>query len=78
MKSIMIYSTPNCPHCKKLKGYLDSKKIKYTDLDISADPQLVGEMIEKSNQMTAPVVDIEGEIIVGFDQEKIDTILGIK
>ncbi len=61
-----------------LKKYLDSKNIKYKTIDISSDPDKVQEMIEKSDQMSVPVVDIEGEIIIGFKKDKIDEILGIK
>ncbi len=78
MKDIKIYSTPTCPHCNMLKKYLDSKNIKYKTIDISSDPDKVQEMIEKSDQMSVPVVDIEGEIIIGFKKDKIDEILGIK
>ena len=77
MKKISIYSTPICPHCIKLKEYLKSKNIKFVDIDVSADPDKIREMIDKSGQMTTPVVDIEGEIIVGFNKEKIDNILDI-
>jgi glutaredoxin-like YruB-family protein len=77
MKKINIYSTPTCPHCIKLKEYLKSKNIKFVDIDVSSDPDKIREMIDKSGQMTTPVIDIEGEIIVGFDKEKIDTVLNI-
>ncbi len=75
---INIYSTPTCPHCIKLKDYLNSKNIEFNDIDVSADPDKIREMIDKSGQMTTPVIDIEGEIIVGFDKEKIDNILKIQ
>ncbi len=78
MKNIKIYSTPTCPHCIMLKKYLDSKNIKYGTIDISSDPDMVQEMIEKSGQMSTPVIDIEGEIIVGFKKDKINEMLGIK
>ncbi len=78
MKRINIYSTPICPHCKKLKDYLNSKSIEFNDIDVSADPDKIREMIDKSGQMSTPVIDIEGEIIVGFDKEKIDNILKIQ
>jgi glutaredoxin-like YruB-family protein len=78
MKRINIYSTPTCPHCKKLKDYLNSKNIKFNDIDVSADADKIREMIDKSGQMGTPVIDIDGEIIAGFDKEKIDNILNIK
>lgn len=77
MKKIIIYSTPSCPYCVALKEYLKEKNFDFVDFDVSKDPQKLEEMIEKSGQMGVPVIDIDGEIIIGFDKEKIDQILGI-
>lgn len=78
MANIKIYSTPTCAFCKKAKEYLDSQNISYTSIDVAADQDKAREMIEKSGQMGTPVIDIDGEIIVGFNKEKIDGILGLK
>ncbi|OGY41097.1 MAG: NrdH-redoxin [Candidatus Buchananbacteria bacterium RBG_13_36_9] len=75
-KKIIIYTTPTCPYCHQAKEYLDSKKIKYTNLDAS-DPKNAQKMIDKSGQMGVPVLDIEGKIIVGFDKAAIDKELGL-
>ena len=77
-KNLLIYTTPTCPFCRQTKAYLDEKKIKYINFDVSADPAKAQEMIDKSGQMGVPVLDIEGEIIVGFDKVKIDKTLKIK
>ena len=74
-KTIKVYSTPTCPYCKMAKSFLDDKKIEYTDIDVSTDEKAADEMIQKSGQMGVPVLDIEGEIIVGFDQDKINKAL---
>ena len=68
---VKIYSTPTCPWCKKAKEYFKKNKIKFTDLDVSEDDKARDEMIEKSGQMGVPVIDINGKIIVGFDEDKI-------
>lgn len=68
---VKVYSTPNCPYCVTLKAFLDEKGIEYEDLDVSVDKKARDEMIEKSKQMGVPVVEIDGEIIIGFDKEKI-------
>lgn len=78
MPTIKIYSTPTCPYCVAVKEYLEEKGFKYTDVDVSIDPNAADEMINKTGQMGVPVVDIDGQAVVGFDKEKIDTILGIK
>jgi len=77
MKKIIIYSTPSCPYCVALKEYLKEKNFEFIDFDVSKDTKKLEEMVEKSGQMGVPVVDIDGQIIVGFDKEKIDEILGI-
>ena len=72
---IKVYSTPTCPWCKKVKEYLKEKGVEFEDVDVSADQDAAKEMIEKSRQMSVPVVEIEGEIIVGFDKERLEAAL---
>jgi len=62
----------------KGKTYLSSKNIPYTDYDVSKDRNAAMEMIRKSGQQGVPVLDIDGNIVVGFDKERIDALLGIK
>lgn len=76
-KSVRIYSTPTCPWCMRAKQFLKDNNIAYQDLDVSTNQPAAEEMIKKSGQMGVPVLDIEGEIIVGFDKEKIKTVLGL-
>jgi len=75
---VIVYSTPGCPWCHKAKEYLDDHNIKYTDYDVSDDQEKSQEMVDKSGQMGVPVIDIDGKIIVGFDVEKINSLLGIE
>lgn len=77
MNNIKIYSTPTCPWCKRAKAYLDEKRIKYQDIDVSMDEDAQNEMIKKSGQLGVPVLDIDGNIVIGFDKEKIDELLKI-
>ncbi len=74
---IKVYSTPTCPYCVTLKNFLKENNIQFEDIDVSQNEIAAKEMIEKSGQMGVPVVDIDGEIIVGFDREKIKKILKI-
>ncbi|MFH1835230.1 MAG: glutaredoxin domain-containing protein [Methanobacteriota archaeon] len=74
-KKVMVYSTPTCPWCKKIKEYLGGKGIVYEDLDVAGNQEAAQEMIKKSGQMGVPVIDIEGKIIIGFDQKAIDEAL---
>lgn len=70
-KKVIVYSTPTCPFCIMTKKFLKDNKIDFEDFDVSADRAKTQEMIQKSGQMGVPVLDIDGEIIVGFDKEKI-------
>lgn len=75
---IMVYSTTTCPYCVQLKNYLTEQGFKYTEYNVQKDHKKAEEMIEKSGQMGVPVADIDGQIIVGFNKEKIKKILEIK
>jgi glutaredoxin 3 len=76
-KSIKVYSTPTCPWCIRVKQFLNESNIPFENYDVSSDQKKADEMVQKSGQMGVPVVDIEGEIIVGFDREKIKQLLGL-
>jgi len=76
-KSVIVYSTPNCPWCIRVKQFLKENNILFLDWDVSVDQLAADEMIKKSGQMGVPVLDIDGQIVVGFDKEKIKQLLGI-
>lgn len=77
MKNVKVYSTPTCPWCIKVKQFLKENNVNFENVDIASNQQAAEEMVEKSGQMGVPVLDIEGEIILGFDKDKIKTKLGI-
>jgi glutaredoxin-like YruB-family protein len=72
---IKVYSTPTCPWCTVAKKYLTSKNVPFEDVDVSQDSEAAMEMIQKSGQRGVPVIDINGSIIVGFDQTAIDSLI---
>ena len=74
--SVIVYSTPKCPFCHKAKEYLQEKHVKFEDINVAEDMERQQEMIEKSGQMSVPVLDIHGTVIIGFDVQKIDLALG--
>lgn len=76
-KSVKVYSTPSCPWCVRAKQFLKDNNIDFQNMDVSSDQKAADEMVQKSGQMGVPVLDIDGEIIVGFDKEKIKLALGI-
>ncbi len=71
MMNVKIYTTPTCLWCKKTKEFLKSKKIAYTNVDVSSSEKAAQEMMKKSGQMGVPVLDINGKIMVGFDPDSI-------
>ncbi len=75
---IKVYSTPFCPYCVTLKDYLKDKKIEFSEVDVSEDEKERDEMVKLSGQVSVPVVNVDGKIIVGFDKEEIDKALNIK
>ncbi len=74
-KKVVIYSTPTCPYCKRAKEYLSQKGISYIDYNVAVDREKAKEMIQKSGQMGVPVIMIDGEIVVGFNQALLDSLL---
>ena len=74
---VIVYTTPTCPWCEMVKRYLQARGIPYTEIDVSADYNAAMEMVRKSGQTGVPVVEIDGEIVVGFDRESIDQLLGL-
>ena len=74
-KKVTVYSTPTCPYCEQAKEYLKGKGIQIEEINVAEDKEKAKEMVEKSGQMGVPVIDIEGEIIIGFDKEAIDKAL---
>lgn len=75
---IKIYSTPTCPYCVTLKNFLKEKGIEFKDIDVSMDAAARDEMVEKSGQMGVPVADINGQVVIGFDRDKICELLKIE
>ncbi len=75
-KTIKIYSTPTCPHCKEAKKFFEEKGIPYTDINVAEDMKARQELISKG-QMAVPVIDIDGEWVIGFDRKKLEQKLGL-
>ena len=77
MANVKIYSTPTCPYCKTAKQFLTENNIKFEDVDVSSNQTAAQEMISKSGQMGVPVLDIDGQIVLGFDKTRIKQLLGL-
>ncbi|MBI4088125.1 glutathione S-transferase N-terminal domain-containing protein [Candidatus Kaiserbacteria bacterium] len=78
MSKVTIYTTPTCVYCKRTKAFFGEHNVAYTEKDVASDSAAREEMIKKSEQMGVPVIDIDGAIVVGFDQPKLAELLEIK
>lgn len=77
MADVKIYTTSTCPYCTMAEDFLKENNINYTEIDVGANREKADEMIKKSGQMGVPVIEINGEIIIGFDKKRISELLGI-
>ena len=75
---VKVYSTPTCAYCVTLKKFLTEKGIQFEAVDVSQDEAALKEMVAKSGQMGVPVINIDGQIVVGFNRNKIVELLNIK
>jgi glutaredoxin-like YruB-family protein len=75
---VIVFSTPTCSFCTAAKHYFRQQGIKFRDVDVSRDPAAARDMVRRSGQQGVPVIDIGGKIVVGFDRNKINQLLGIK
>jgi len=78
MQKVIVYSTPSCVYCKMAKDFFTKNNVEYNDYNVAQDDRAREEMIKKSHQLGVPVVDIGGEIFVGFDQAGFKKALNIK
>jgi len=76
--SVTIYSTPTCPYCNMAKDFFKENSVEYQEFNVAADEKARDEMVKKSGQLGVPVIEIDKNIIVGFDKGKLSELLHIK
>ena len=74
---VRLFSTPICPYCQTLKKFLEEQGVQFEEINVLENKTAEEEMIKATNQMTVPVLEIDGEYIVGFDRKKIVEKLGL-
>ena len=78
VKQVTIYSTPSCVYCDKAKTFFKVNNIQYTEKNVAVDTKAREEMAEKTDGYKGvPVIDVEGEIILGFNKEALRNALGV-
>ncbi len=76
-KNVVVYTTPTCTWCNAVKRHFQTHGIKFREVDVSVNQKAAEEMVKKSGQQGVPQTDINGQIIVGFDKTRINSLLGI-
>ena len=76
-KNVTIYTTPTCSWCTTVKRHLQENGIQFREVNVAADQKAAEEMVRKSGQQGVPQTEINGQIIVGFDKTRINSLLGI-
>jgi glutaredoxin 3 len=78
MKKVEIYSTPVCKYCSAAKDFFKKNNVAYTEYNVASDQARKEEMVEKSGQLGVPVIDVGGDIVVGYDEKILKELLGVK
>lgn len=78
MAKVTIYSTPTCPWCKTAKRLFDQNGVQYEEKDVAADLAARQDMVKKSGGLAVPVIDVDGTIIVGYDEPRLKEALKIQ
>ena len=74
---VKMYTTPYCVYCKMAKEFFKKNNVAYEEVDVTTDDKLLEEMVQKSHQMGVPVIDVNGEIFVGFNRPDIEKALKV-
>jgi len=76
-QKVRVYSAPSCPYCVSLKLFLQENNIEFEEINVIENEKIVQEIINKTNQMGVPVIEIGDQIVIGFDKEKISKLLNL-
>ena len=77
MHKVIIYTTPSCVYCKMAKEFFVKNNVAYEELNVATDMKAREDMLEKSQQLGVPVIDVGGTIIIGFDKKNLEMALGL-
>lgn len=75
---VKVYSTPTCPWCVRAKDFLKKNKVDFKEVNVAEDQEAAQFMIEKTQQMGVPVIQVGNEFVIGFDELKLKILLGLK
>ena len=78
MATVTIYSTPTCVYCNMAKTFFKSNNVAFTEHNVATDLEARKQMIDKTGQMGVPVIEVDNEVIVGFNEDKLKSLLNVK
>jgi len=78
MPQVTIYTTPYCVYCKAAKEFFQEHGVAYEEKDVAKDEEAREHMIHRSGQLGVPVIEVDGEVVVGFDKKKLATLLNVR
>ncbi len=78
MPNVIMYTTPTCVYCKSAKEFFKQNNVAFIEKDVVVDLQAREAMVKKSGQLGVPVIDVDGNIVIGFDRRKLEKLLEIK
>jgi len=76
--NVKIYSTPTCGYCNMAKEFFKETKVEFEEYNVAVDAEKINEMVEKTGQMGVPVIDVDGELMIGFDKATLSNLLNIQ
>jgi len=77
-RTVVVYTGSHCPWCSRVKQYLRQHGVGFREVDVSRNEHEAEKMVRRTGNMSVPQVVIDGHVILGFDQAKLDSLLGIQ
>lgn len=78
MPTVTIYTTPTCVYCNVAKDFFKENNIVFEEKNVATDQEALQEMVKKSGMMSVPVIDIDGNVLAGFNKDEVAKALGIE
>lgn len=78
MVKVILYTTPTCVYCKAAKSFFTENNVAYEEKDVAKDTQARDDMVKKAGVLAVPVIDVDGQVVIGFDKQKLSSLLGIQ
>lgn len=76
--TVLVFTSPGCSWCRRVKQYLRDNHISFKEIDISRNVQAARDIMKRTGQAGVPVILVDNRPIVGFNKQMIDQRLGIK